>query len=72
MTSYRDAAALADAERAPAGEQLEQLGADELPAPALQRADVGLRMPAAGRDHHRRQVGARGDQLIGQPGLLRA
>ena len=28
--------------------------------------------PAPRRDHHRREVGARGDQLVGEPGLLRA
>ena len=67
-----DAAALADAERAPAGQQLEQLRADELAAPALQRAHVRLGLAAAGGDDDRREVRARGDQLVGQPGLLRA
>ena len=54
-----------------AAQQLEQLGADQLAAPALQRAHVGLLEPAAGGDDDRREVGARGDQLVGQAGLLR-
>ena len=54
-----------------AGQQLEQLGADQLAAPAAQRADVGLGLGTAGGDDDRREVGARGDQLVGQPGLLR-
>ena len=44
-----DAAASAHAERAAAGQQLEQLGADELAAPALQRAHVGLGLGRGGR-----------------------
>ena len=38
----------------------------------LQRAHVGLGRAAAGGDDDRREVGARGDQLVGEPGLLRA
>src|SRR5690242_7977104 len=57
------APALADAQRAPAGEQLEQLRAHELAAPALQGADVGLGLTAAGGDDDRREIGARRDQL---------
>ena len=38
----------------------------------LQRAHVRLGLAAAGGDDDRGEVGARGDQLVGEPGLLRA
>ena len=66
-----DAAARADAERPAAGQQLEQLLADELAAPALQRAHLRLGLAAAGGDDDRREVRAGRDQLVGQAGLLR-
>src|SRR5215218_9795188 len=63
-------AARRDAEAAIAGEQLEQLLADELAAPAAQRADVGLGPATPGGDDDRREIGPRRDQLVGQAGCL--
>ena len=61
----------ADAQRAPPGEQLQQLDAHDLAAPALQRAHVRLGAALADRRDDLLQIGARRDQLIGQLGLHR-
>ncbi len=45
--------------------------ADELPTPAGQRADLGLGLAAAGGRDDQLELGARGDQLVGQAGLER-
>src|SRR5215207_10101542 len=48
--------AAVDPERAAASEQLEQLGADQLAAPAAQGPHVGLGLPLAHRRHDAREV----------------
>ena len=60
------AAAVADGERAAAGQQLEQLGADQLAAPAAQRAHVGLRLRRGGR-RRRSARGPRGPRSARRP-----
>src|SRR4051812_30992506 len=66
------AAAGPDAEAPAPGQELEQFAADQLAAPAPQGAHLRLRVAAPRGDHDGREVRARGDQLVGQPGLLRA
>src|SRR4051794_6290470 len=51
-----------------ARQQLEQLEADELAPPALQRADVRLGRALAQRGDDPLQVGAGGEQLVGELG----
>ena len=58
-----------DAQRAPAPQQLEQLVADDRAPPALQRAHLGVLAGGADRRDDPLQVGARGQQLVGELGL---
>ncbi len=70
-SSIRSAPPATDSARRPSS-SVEQLGADELAPPAAQRAHVGLLGAGAPGGDDRLQVGARGEQLVGEPRLARA
>ena len=65
-------ARVADRERRLAGSSSSSSSPTSSRAPAAQRAHVGLGPPAARSGHDRLQLGARGQQLVGEPGLARA
>src|SRR5437763_7311943 len=64
-----EAAARLDRERQPAGQQLKQLLAHELAAPALERPDGGRLASVADRAHDLIEVGTRGHELVSETRL---
>src|SRR5579884_4079636 len=57
-------ALVVDGQRAPAGQELQQLAADQLAAPARQHAHVRLGVAAPRRRHDAVQLRAGGEQLV--------